>query len=104
MYWGLVKRFWEGHKVAQRPVFRTHFPIHHPLFPDEAEQVRYNLIRVIPWELIEQHKAQALKNHKRTIEQLAQQQCGLRACEAVSAWKTGPGGECQSAGGDRGCL
>jgi hypothetical protein len=66
-----VKRFWEGHKVAERPVFRTHFPIHHPLFPDEAEQVRYNLIRVIPWELIEQHKAQALKNHKRTIEQLA---------------------------------
>jgi hypothetical protein len=87
-----VKRFWEGQKdkVAERPVFRPHFPIHHPLFPDEAEQVRYKLIRVIPWEMIEQHEAQALKNHKRTIEQLAQQQCGVRACEAVAVLEDRP--------------
>jgi hypothetical protein len=86
------RRFLEGQKdkVAERPVFRRHFPIHHPLFPDEAEQVRYQLIRVIPWELIEQHEAQALKNHKRTIEQLTQQQCGLRACEAVAVLEDRP--------------
>jgi transposase len=76
-------------EAVVRPTI-THFPIHHPLFPDEAEQVRYKLIRVIPWELIEQHKAQALKNHKRTIEQLAQQQCGLRACEAVAVLEDRP--------------
>ena len=77
-------------KVAERTVFRPHFPIQHPLFPDEAEQVRYKLIQAIPWELIEQHAAQALKNHKRTIEQLARQQCGLRASEAVAVLEDRP--------------
>jgi hypothetical protein len=88
----MLKRFWEGRKdnVAERPVFRPHFPIQHPLFLNEAEQVKDKLIQVIPWELIEQHEAQALKNHKRTIEQLAQQQCGLRASEAVAVLEDRP--------------
>ena len=88
----MLRRFWEGQKdnVAERPVFRPHFPIQHPLFLYEAERVKDKLIRVIPWELIEQHEAQALKNHKRTIEQLAQQQCGLRASEAVAVLEDRP--------------
>src|SRR6476659_1055513 len=107
----MLRCFWEGKKdnVAERPVFRPHFPIQHPLFLDEAERVKYKLIRVIPWELIEQHEAQALKNHKRTIEQLAQQQCGLRASEAVAVledrpWRRMPVEEAYDRGGDRGCL
>ena len=48
------------------------------------------LIETIPWGMIEQHELQALKNHKRTIEQLAAQQCGLRACEAVAVLEDRP--------------
>jgi hypothetical protein len=71
-------------------VLRRHFPIHHPLFPDETEQVRYKLIRVIPWELIEQHEAQALKNHKRTIESLPGSSVDYAPARPSPSWKTGP--------------
>ena len=47
------------------------------------------LLMTIPWGLIEQHKTQALKNHKRTIEQLARQG-GLSACEDVTVLEDRP--------------
>jgi hypothetical protein len=92
-----VKQFWSGRwqndKVRQPPTFSPHFPIQHPLLNIEIEIVRrarVELIQTIPWGLIEQHETQALKNHKRTIEQLAQKQGGLRACEAVAVLEDRP--------------
>jgi hypothetical protein len=67
----LVKKFWSGqsktNEVKPRPTFRPHFPIQYPLLLSEAERVRActELIDTIPWGLIEQHEAQALKNHKK---------------------------------------
>ena len=90
-----MKKFWSGQRetneVTQRPTW-SHFPILHPFDFMEAEIVRcagLELIPAIPWGLIEQHKTQALKNHTRTIEQLAQL-CGLSACEAVAVLEDRP--------------
>jgi len=91
-----VKTYWPGqgetNEITQRATFRQHFPILHPLDFLEAEGVRragVELIQTIPRDLIEQHETQALKNHKRTIEQLAKQG-GLSACEAVAVLEDRP--------------
>lgn len=49
---------------------------------------------VIPWAMIEPHEAQAVRNHRQTLDQLAAR-CGLSACEAIAviedrAWSRMP--------------
>jgi hypothetical protein len=49
----------------------------------------YNDLRRIPWDMIEPHEPQALKNHDQSLKTLASRQ-GLSACEMLAVLEDRP--------------
>jgi hypothetical protein len=68
------------------------FPIMWPMDRDVVrlvEDAGFKSLRVIPWDMIAPHEAQAQKNHHQSLAELASRG-GLSACEAVAVLQDRP--------------
>lgn len=73
------------------------FPILLPSFSADEREVKragFGSLRALPWDMIEPHENQALRNHDQSLATLASRG-GLSACEALAvledrAWRQMP--------------